>query len=456
MSLVELAEHLDKFTAILSEWDDIIHIGYRPSPDNLIASAVFARVFIDTDRSFSLFECENPMIEAQHRGEGNYIFIGHDLALIQEIDQQIPFFALLSPSDAETEGLIMNIGQFGFDYPAITLTALAYLICEPISPSIDYIIHLPLVAQQAVAMKSQPEGIHEQIHTIAEEEGIIEIKPTISILGSDLYSINDALLYSYDPFLPNLTDNENRVTQLLAKAGIVAETSDGYRKFSDLEADELKELNITLINYLSKNTGFRDGKLNFIARKTDIVREKNHPILHNTWDYARAIIDTCNRKRYNLSLSVLLGNRSNKLRELTKLYKEERQSLTTSFDFLVDKQEEIIDLTYLRYLEADHKISWYNASIVAAMILAGGLVTIDLPFALIVPGPGDLRTIGIRASNQVEVGPGIKDLIETIMETKEIIDKIDGDKYAAEFSVKEDFVEQILLELNTKLGEYIG
>jgi len=438
-------------------WEDVIQIAYFPTPDAMIAAAIFGKVFHARGTPFAIFETQDPRQEILDRNGQNYIFIGHQSSALSDLAPTLEFIGIINPEEAETGDQVINPQKFGYDIPDITLSTLAYLMCEPLVSHLpvaaDYIIVLPLVAQQAITMKSKPSGLQEQIHLKALEEQLIQESSTIGILGSEVFSINEALVYSQDPFLPNLTDNENRVIQLLNKADIVVETNEGDRKFSDLDPEELKNLNIALVEYLANNSVLRDNNLNYIRKKYIITQEKEGTILYNTWDFARAVLDAMNRDQTPLALTILLGNRGNKLRDLTRIFKEERKSLATSFDFLLNKSEEIVSLSHLNYLRTDRKISWYNASIIASMVLAGGLAAVDQPFVAVIPGPHEFMTLGIRASNQLNLGDGILAMLTTIYKERDLELAIQGNNYAAQAQIPADEWEEILIEFNSKVKE---
>ncbi len=157
-----------------------------------------------------------------------------------------------------------------------------------------------------------------------------------------------------------------------------------------------------------------------------------------------------------MALAVLLGNRSNKLDQLQKLYLEERKAVSISYQLLIDHQDEVHDLVALRYFSGDKKISWFNTAVTAAMGLSNGLVTPDLPFAVVSPGPDELSTIGIRASKLHNIGDGLTLILQQIIEDVSISSEVSGSRLSAQLSVPSDQVEEILQLLNSKLQELVS
>jgi RecJ-like exonuclease len=454
----DFLETAGKIAELIKNWEGVLQLAYYPTSDALIAAAIFGRTFYDLKQPFTLFLVETSLEATLTTRRGlPTIVIGPDHDELAQQDVDFPLIALVSSSDRQQTTsdaiTVINPGEYGYLGLESSLAAVAYFVCSSLTENLDYIVQLPLIASQCHNFMADYVGLHDYIAQDAITGEAIVLSKKMGLLGSEIFGISDALLFSQHPFLPGLTGNERVITQLLTQSGIEVEIQNEYRKLSDLSKEEITELNSNLIVHLSHHKGHQEEQLVFIQTKTELMNQPSGSITNNTWDFAIAINDAVNRQQFTLALAVLLGNRSNKLDQLQKLYLEERKAVSISYQLLIDHKDEVHDLVALRYFSGDKKISWFNTAVTAAMGLSNGLVTPDLPFAVVSPGPDELSTIGIRASKSHNIGDGLTLILQQIIEETNISSEVSGSRLSAQLSVPSDQVEEILQLLNTKLHE---
>ncbi|MHA2248734.1 MAG: hypothetical protein ACXAD7_00160 [Candidatus Kariarchaeaceae archaeon] len=465
MSFQEFLDYTKQIAEVICSWDEVIQIAYYPTSDALIAAAVFGKTFYDLNMPCVLYLIQDKLdVSFEGREDGPRLIIGSDYSDLTDLSVNSSIIALIKPTSDKTDGetssnenkiLLVNSGDYGYLNEETSLAAVAYFICHSFAKTLDYIVQFPLIASHANYMMREYSGLHDYIAQDALLGNIIQIQKVMSFLGSEIFSISDALLYSHLPFLPGLTGNERVVMQLLTKSGVEVETKNSMRKLANLEKDEITDLNSNIILHLAQHKGHQEEQLVFIKEKTDFKTEPKNSIVSNAWDFAVSINDSVNLNRFSIALAVLLGNRSDKLLQLQRLYIEERKAVPLSFQFLLDHREEVVELSALRYFMADRKINWFNTSVTAGMGLSNGLVTSDFPFSVIAPGPKSLYTIGIRASKSHTIGDGLLNLVRKILDERNIEVEISGTRLDVQISVPQDEVEGILLDLNSKLKEMI-
>ena len=93
---------------------------------------------------------------------------------------------------------ILKINSYDFDYreSETSLSACAYFICSFLVEDLDYIVKLPLVAAQTQDLFSNYTGLHDLILQDAISGGIAENSMQLCLLGSSVFSISDALVFS--------------------------------------------------------------------------------------------------------------------------------------------------------------------------------------------------------------------------------------------------------------------
>lgn len=90
-------------------------------------------------------------------------------------------------------------------------------------------------------------GVNKQIKQEAVEKGKIEAKKGLDLYGRTTKPLHKSLMYTSDPYLEGITDNESGAVQFLQNSGIEVKNSNGFRKLEDLSESEEKLLINSLI-----------------------------------------------------------------------------------------------------------------------------------------------------------------------------------------------------------------
>lgn len=461
MSLVELKVQAEEIANLMRNWDDVISIAYVPNADSLIAASIFAKTFYSLEKPcvlFSLSHNEDTGHLHKRNKNHNSIIIGVSPAEFDFPAAENSFiFVNTEPADTlvnvaeEISYVNLNSSDYGYAGIESSLSAVSTLICLQLNPDLIEVLELALVASHTKNPLSKYVGLTDHLAQKAQTMGLIRIEKRISILGSEIMSIADSFTFSFQPFLPGLTGNELGVREFFARTGVEIEIGERTRKLKDLDREEVTQLNTSLIIHLSTQKGHLEEELVFIRDKTFILREKNDLIVSNTWDYAVSINDAILRNEQPLALAVLIGNRSEYLMELGKLYSNERKSIMISYQFLTDHLDEVVELKNLRYFVGDSKILWYNSMLTAAMALSSGSISSDLLFAVVAPGPDSNVTVGLRASKGLNLPKGLIDLVKNVAMTFDNISRVEGSKLSSQIIIPKEAYQDFLFDLNKRL-----
>ncbi len=397
----------------------------------------------------------NLINKLEKRNKSPTIIIGMNLNILNENLTRFDF-PLIVINNEETEEItneiksnfnVLNSYLFNFKNNETSLSGCAYFICSFITNNLDYIVRLPLIASHAKNLFYPYSGLNSFIAQDAKTGNITQSRKQLTILGSSIFSLQEGIVYSNNPYLPGLSGNSNEVSKLFAKANIESNTSSSSRKLIDLTKDEITDLNNLLIIHLSTLEGHQEENLVFIKELTILNQEPEESITNNVWDFAISINDAINRNQLTSALAVLMGNRTNHLTKLTRLFVEERKAVSQSYQLIIDKRQEIVDLSVLRYYKADRKINWYNTSLTAGMALSNGLVSPDYPFAVTAPGPDKLVTIGVRVSKNV-IAESITIVVNRVLEKLDLHSEVRGSNLNVQFPVMKKDVDTVLLQIN--------
>ena len=404
---------------------------------------------------------ENCLEKLNRRNKFPTIILGLPFSTIEDVqrfDHQILFInneEYQFNNNTVDNLIVVNTTKFDYRNSETSISACAYFICSFIAPNLDYIVKFPLVAFHTQNLYKSYEGLHELISQDALSGNVIRITKRLSLLGTHLFSIPEAIIYSKDPYLPGLSGNEPEVDKLIAKADIEIKSGKKFRKLNELSREEIADFNNLLIIFLTTQVDYKREDLFFIKEMTQFLDENGVSLTNTAWDFASAVNDAVNRNLSNTALAVLLGNRSNHLSKLNKLFMEERKAPSLSYELIADKRSEIVELSCLRYFIADRKINWYNVSITVGLAFSRGLVNSDLPFAVVAPGPNKQMTIGIMIS-QNRLSESITSIVEKVCEKLDVSTELSGTNLEVHFTVKSEDVDPILMQINAHLMEVMS
>lgn len=452
----QFLDDTEKVAEVITSFEKVIQIVYQKNVDSMIAAAIFAIVFYDLQQPCTL-TANSPEVSnvISKRSAGLNITIGIDMDTVSLLSLQGITISIIPPKEQAPIDLVLNANMYGISSKKqLNFAAIAYFICSPFAEKLEEIVKLPLVSFHAEFMMEEYQGFLKLIAEDAVTGKMVSLDKQLTFLGSSRYRISDALFYTLNPFLPGITGDGDKAIELLTKSGIEDEIKGEKRTLSDLSKEEITDLNSNLIVQLALHKGYQEEKLQFIRTKTTFLNEKKDSILANAWDYAATIRDSIHRGKIPSAMAVMVGNRTNHLRELSKIFDEERRGVGISYRFIQDNQEDVIDLSHMRYFEGDYKLSWYNTPDIAAMALSHGLITPDLPFAVVSPGPGNLMTIGIRASKSHNIAD-ITKLVALVVEERGYHVQMSGSSLRCRISITKESYEELLFNINAKLLEII-
>lgn len=123
----------------------------------------------------------------------------------------------------------------------ISSSGIAYLFSKEIDPKIEEVGYLAVVGMFG-DMQDPLFGMNKKITEDLVKSGIIGIERGLKIFGRTYKPIHKALAYSFDPFLPGITGNEENAIKILKSSKIEYKIGNVYKTVSDLKRDEEREL----------------------------------------------------------------------------------------------------------------------------------------------------------------------------------------------------------------------
>jgi len=158
---------------------------------------------------------------------------------------------LTEEESEELENLIhLNPHFLGHDGgEAISAAGMTYLLGKAISDDNQDLVQYALVGATGDVQKQEGEfmGLNQQLADEAIENDIVDRRKGLDLYGRTTKPLQKSLMYTTDPHLEGVSNNESGAIQLVKSAGIDIRENGDFRTLADLEPEEEKQLINTMI-----------------------------------------------------------------------------------------------------------------------------------------------------------------------------------------------------------------
>ncbi|AOV95322.1 hypothetical protein AQV86_05390 [Nanohaloarchaea archaeon SG9] len=159
--------------------------------------------------------------------------------------------ALESGESEGLENLIhMNPHYLGHDGgEAISAAGMTYLLSKAVSKDNTDLIQFALIGATGDVQKQEGEfiGLNKDLAEEAIENSYVEKRQGLDLYGRTTKSLQKSLMYTTDPHLEGVSNNESGAIQLVKSSGLNIRDNGDFRTLADLTPEEEKKLIHTMI-----------------------------------------------------------------------------------------------------------------------------------------------------------------------------------------------------------------
>ncbi|MHA1267355.1 MAG: DHHA1 domain-containing protein [Candidatus Helarchaeota archaeon] len=152
-------------------------------------------------------------------------------------------------------------------------------------------------------------GLNAEIAKFGVEKNLIRIEKDLYFQYSEMKPIHKAIMETTDPYLPNLTGNEEACIKFLGEIGIPLQMGDNWRTISELSTEEKKTLATHLTQQILSHGGSSEQASNLVGTLYKFINE-TELYLKDARTYA-SLLNACGRTRHpGTGVAVCLGDRN--------------------------------------------------------------------------------------------------------------------------------------------------
>ena len=247
----------------IKNYDGKIRLIGQYDADGINATAIAHKMLTRKGKDFEyeivkqLYEEDIERIAEEDEGLFLFVDIGSGQSnfieehILEETDKQVIISdhhepALSAERSKEEEDLIhMNPHFLGHDGgEAISAAGMTYLLAKAVDKENQDLVKHALIGATGDIQKQEGEflGLNKDLEEEAVENGIIEKRQGLDLYGRTTKPLQKSLMYTSDPHLEGVSNNEQGAIQLVKSAGIEIREDGSFRTLADLSEEEEKKL----------------------------------------------------------------------------------------------------------------------------------------------------------------------------------------------------------------------
>lgn len=349
--------------------------------------------------------------------------------------------ALESEESRNEKNLIhLNPHYLGHDGgEAISAAGMTYLLSKAVSEDNTDLVQFALIGATGDVQKQEGEfmGLNKDLAEEAIKNEYVEKRQGLDLYGRTTKSLQKSLMYTTDPHLEGVSNDESGAIQLVKSAGLEIRNNGDFRTLADLTPEEEKNLIHTMIK-----RGFPVQQL-----LNDIYTLGNGYEI----DEFSTIINACGRLgEPKKGVKILLENDLDLAEKISRKY---GRRISSALGY-VDKNRENEEVIYekeIGVIDGKDEISDDFIGTVTTITMSNG--HFEAPVVMgIAEAEKDKMKVSSRATKDVvEAGLNLGEIVGEICE--EVDGEGGGHNIAAGAKIPEDEKEVFIDKLDTKISE---
>ncbi len=271
-----------------------------------------------------------------------------------------------------------NPHLFGFDGSTdISGAGTAYILVKALDSRNRDLAPMALVGclgdQQDKGPKRTLKGLNKTILDDAVENGLVEESQDLIFFGRQTRPIHRAIASTTTPFLPGLSNEEDKCLALIDRADIATKVEDRWRTISDLTTEEKRRLVDTVIQHMIGLGLSGEIALELIGAVYTLTKEDPWTPLRDAREFA-TLLNACGRMgKPGLGVALGIGDRGAAFEEAQEVYVSYKRSLAKYMNWLAKEPSALKQLGSIMVVRGDGVIDENMTGAVSSLVSASNL-----------------------------------------------------------------------------------
>ncbi|MCW4016788.1 MAG: DHH family phosphoesterase [Candidatus Bathyarchaeota archaeon] len=196
-------------------------------------------------------------------------------------------------------------------------------------------------------------GVNKVIVQDAVKSGFLEVETDLMFFGRETRPIHQALARTTNPFIPEISGEEDKSLAFLVNLGIKPKRNDTWRALRDLSSDEKKTLLSAIADHLvSKGLG-GDIVSDLVGDVYTLTTEEPWTPLRDAREFSVLLNATGRMDKAGLGAAICMGDRKKCLEQATQVIQDYRGTITRYLRWVTEKPERLEEMESIYVVRGD-------------------------------------------------------------------------------------------------------
>lgn len=196
-------------------------------------------------------------------------------------------------------------------------------------------------------------GANETIVKDAIKSGLLKVETDLLFFGRETRPIHQALARTTNPFIPEISGEEDKSLAFLINLGIKPKFNDKWRALRDLSSEEKKTLLSAIADHLVSK-GLGGGVVtDLVGDVYTLTNEEPWTSLRSAREFSVLLNATGRMDKAGLGVAICMGDRKKCLEEATEVIQDYRRTITKYLRWITEKPERLEELESIYVIRGD-------------------------------------------------------------------------------------------------------
>jgi single-stranded-DNA-specific exonuclease len=380
------AKEASKVILEITEKEGFIHVFSHLDADGVAAAGLIGKALHRLDARFRIRVTQ--WVDDKIIGEiladkpQLVIFTDFGSGYLNLLNEKIPNFRVLildhhqiTEFSANESFVQVNPHMFGIDGATdVSGSGVAYFVAKVISPANIDLAPIALVGAlgdiQDKCDQRKLCGLNEIIVNDAVAAGLLKIEKDLTFFGRETRPIYKTLATTTNPFIPDLSGEEDKALAFLANLNIPIKQGDKWRALRDLNEEERRRLCSALADHLLAK-GLHLEVENLIGNIYLLIKEEPKTALRDAREFAVVLNSTGRMDRPSLGIAICMGDRGAALEEGDRILEDYRKNINKYLNWVMEKPERMRELQNIYVIYGEDFINEKIIGTISSIIVSG-------------------------------------------------------------------------------------
>ncbi len=196
-------------------------------------------------------------------------------------------------------------------------------------------------------------GANTVILDDAVKSGCLEVETDLLFFGRETRPIHQALARTTNPFIPEISGEEDQSLAFLVNLGIKPKRNDKWRALRDLSGDEKKTLLSAIADHLVSKGLAGDIAFDLVGDVYTLTYEEPWTPLRDAREFSVLLNATGRMDKAGLGAAICMGDRKKCLEEATEVIQAYRGTITKYLRWITENPERLEELDSIYVVRGD-------------------------------------------------------------------------------------------------------